>query len=87
MHQGLEQKKAADISCFLGGGRHTKTPTTRGVSTFGKNVPDVRQFVVFMYRNKLFPGKIVKYDDQGATVSSIVRNHGSDQKRKTCKKH
>jgi hypothetical protein len=34
----------------------------------------VGQYVVFIYQNELFPGKMISYDDKGATVSSMKRS-------------
>jgi hypothetical protein len=47
--------------------------TLREIPSFGNTVRDVGQYVVFTYENELFPGKIISYDDQGATVSSMKR--------------
>jgi hypothetical protein len=52
--------------------RGKKTP--KDVLSFGKIVRDVGQYVVFMYQNEMFTGKIISYDNKGGTVSSMKRS-------------
>jgi hypothetical protein len=71
MQDLLQQETAEDIieedvTALI---RGKKTP--KDVLCFGKIVRDVGQYVVFTYQNELFPGKIISYDDKGATVSPM----------------
>jgi hypothetical protein len=71
MQDLLEQETAEDIieedvTALI---RGKKIP--KDVLCFGNTVRDVGQYVVFIYQNELFPGKIISYDDKGATVSSM----------------
>jgi hypothetical protein len=69
----LEQEKGDDIieEDEIPLGTEKKTP--REILSFGNIVRDVGQYVVFTYENELFPEKIISYDDQGATISSMKR--------------
>jgi hypothetical protein len=51
----------------------TEKKTRTEILSFGNTVRDVGQYVVFTYENELFAGKIISYDDQGATISSMKR--------------
>jgi hypothetical protein len=69
----LEQEKGNEIieedEIPLG----TEKKTSREILSFGNTVRDVGQYVVFTYENELFAGKIISYDDQGATINSMKR--------------
>jgi hypothetical protein len=74
MQDLLEQETAEDIieedvTALISG---KKTP--KDFLCFGKIVRDVGQYVVFIYQNELFTGKIISYDDKGGTVSSMKRS-------------
>jgi hypothetical protein len=73
----LEQEKGDKIidEDEIPVGTEKKTP--REILSFGNTVQDVGQYVVFSYENELFAGKIISYDDQGATISSMKRTQKS----------